>query len=248
MFYYDSQGNGVWGLPGTPPLGIQPVLQYGYAAQIAPTAAQISPPDLYAADPTGKLPMLMSYQFSVQNKLPFGIVLDTAFVGSQSRHLQDNRNLNYVPYGTAFLPSALDPTQAAPTLLGNNILLNQNLRQLKGFSDINLYESAANGNYNSLQISVQKRAGRLFMGLAYTQSKFMTTAPGDTNFVRVDSNTRQAYYDASSNDRPHNFVLNYVYNVPGAGKNFLTKALLNDWQISGVTLFQTGAPFTPGFS
>ena len=248
MYYDRFQGNRVFDFVRNPPLGLQPSLQYGYASQISPTAAQISPPTLYAADPTGKLPMLMSYQFSIQNKLPFGIALDTAFVGSQSRHLQDNRNLNYVPYGAAFLPSALDPTQAAPSLLGNNILLNQNLRGLKGFSDINLYESAANGNYNSLQISAQKRVGRFFMGLSFTQSKFLTTAPADTNFVRVDSNTRQAYYGPSTNDRPQNFVFNYVYEVPGIGKNLLTKALLNDWQISGVTIFQTGAPFTPGFA
>jgi len=223
MFYDRFQGNRVFDFVRNPPLGIQPTLQYGFAQQISPTAAQIAPPTLYAADPSGKLPMLMSYQFSIQNKLPFGIVLDTAYVGSQSRHLQDNRNLNYVPYGATFLPSALDPTQSAPTLLGNNILLNQNLRPLRGFSDINLYESSATGNYNSLQISAQKRVGNLFLGLAFTQSKFLTTASGDTNFVRIDSNTRQAYYGPSSNDRPQNFSLNYVYNVPERGRNPLTK-------------------------
>lgn len=247
IFYDRFQGNRVFDFVRNPPLGIQPTLQYGYAADISPTAAQIGPPTLYAADPTGKLPMLMSYQFSIQNKLPFGITLDTAYVGSQSRHLQDNRNLNYVPYGAAFQPSALDPTQAAPTLLGNNILLNQNLRNLRGFSDINLYEGAATGNYNSLQISAQKRAGRLFFGLSYTQSKFLTTANGDTNFVRVDSNTRKAYYGPSSLDRPQNFVFNYVYNFPDKGKSYLTKAIMNGWQLSGVTTLQSGAPFTPGF-
>lgn len=248
VFYDRFQGNRVFDFVRNPPLGIQPTLQYGYASDISPTAAQIAPPTLYAADPTGKLPMLMSYQFSIQNKLPFGMTLDTAYVGSQSRHLQDNRNLNYVPYGAAFQPSALDPTQAAPTLLGNNILLNQNLRPLKGFSDINLYEGAATGNYNSVQFSLQKRTGHLFLGVAYTQSKFLTTAQGDTNFVRVDSNTRQAYYGPSSNDRPQNFVFNYVYNVPDKGRTYLTKAALNGWQISGITTFQSGAPFTPGFA
>lgn len=248
IFYDRFQGNRVFDLVRNPPLGIQPTLQYGYAANISPSSAQIAPPTLYAADPTGKLPMLMSYQFSIQNKLPFGMTLDTAFVGSQSRHLQDNRNLNYVPYGAAFQPSALDPTQAAPSLLGNNILLNQNLRPYKGFSDINLYEGSTTGNYNSVQFSLQKRAGRLFLGLSYTQSKFLTDAQGDTNYVRVDSNTHAAYYGPSSNDRPQNFVFNYVYNVKDFGKSHLTKAILNGWQISGITTFQTGAPFTPGFA
>lgn len=248
IFYDRFQGNRVFDFVRNPPLGIQPALQYGYASQISPTAAQISPPTLYAADPTGKLPMLMSYQFSIQNKLPFGVLLDTAFVGSQSRHLQDNRNLNYVPYGAAFQPSALDPTQSAPTLLGNNIVLDQNLRPLKGFSNINLYEGATTGNYNSLQISARKSVGRLFMGVSFTQSKFLTTALGDTNFVRVDGNTRAAYYAPSSNNRPQNFALNYVYNLPDAGRNTFSKLALNGWQVSGVTIFQSGAPFTPGFA
>jgi hypothetical protein len=248
VFYDRFQGNRVFDFVRNPPLGIQPTLQFGYAQDISPTAAQIAPPTLYAADPTGKLPMLMSYQLSIQNKLPFGVTLDTAYVGSQSRHLQDNRNLNYVPYGAAFQPSALDPTQSAPTLLGNNILLNQNLRPLKGFSDINLYEGSTTGNYNSLQFTAQKRAGRLFMGLSYTWSKFLTDAQSDTNFVRVDSNTKAAYYGPSNYDRPQNFVLNYVYNVPDYGKSWFTKAALNGWQVSGITTFQSGTPFTPGFA
>lgn len=248
IFYDRFQGNRVFDFVRNPPLGIQPTLQYGYAQDISPTAAQVAPPTLYAADPTGKLPMLMSYQFSIQNKLPLGLTLDTAYVGSQSRHLQDNRNLNYVPYGAAFQPSALDPTQSAPTLLGNNILLSQNLRNLKGFSDINLYEGSATGNYNALQFNLQKRAGRLFLGLSYTWSKFLTDAQSDTNYVRVDSNTKAAYYGPSNYDRPQNFVLNYVYNVPELGKSWFTKAALNGWQISGITTFQSGTPFTPGFA
>ncbi len=247
--YYDRfQGNRVFDFVRNPPLGLQPSLQYGYASQISPASALIAPPTLYAADPTGKLPMLMSYQFSIQNKLPFGVILDTAFVGSQSRHLQDNRNLNYTPYGAAFQPSALDPTQGVPSLLGNNILLDQNLKPLRGFSNINLYEGATSGNYNSLQVTAQKTVGHLFFQMAYTWSRFFTNAPGDTNFVRVDSNTNEAYYGPSGNDRPENLALSYVYSIPDKGHSKFMQTLINGWQLSGVTAFQYGAPFTPGYS
>jgi hypothetical protein len=215
---------------------------------ISPTSALLSPPTEYAADPTGKLPMLMSYQFSIQSKLPFGVTLDTAYVGSLSRHLQDNRNLNYTPYGAAFQPSAFDSSQPTTTLLGNNIVLDQNLKPYRGISNINLYEGSTGGNYNSLQVSAQKSVGHLFFQLAYTWSRFFTNAPGDTNFVRVDGNTNAAYYAPSSNDRPENFVFNYVYNVPNKGESRFMKAVINDWQISGVTTLQYGAPFTPGYS
>ena len=122
------------------------------------------------------------------------------------RHLQDNRNLNYVPYGAAFLPQNQDPTLNPNARLGSSALATQFLRPLRGIGNINLYESAATGNYKALQVSLNRRAGRLFLGVAYTWSKDLTTAPVDTSFVRPDQFTRQAYYGPSANDRRHNFA------------------------------------------
>jgi hypothetical protein len=249
IFYDRYQGNRVFDFVRNPPLGIQPVLNFGYAADINPSSALLSPPDFYAADPEGKIPTVYEYTFGVQTKLPSGIVLDTAYVGSLSRHLQDNRNLNYVPFGAAFQPQNQDPTLNPNALLGSSALPSQFLRLLRGIGNINLYEAAATANYNSLQVSANRRAGRLFMGLAYTWSKFLTTASGDTNFVRPDQYTRMAYYGPSSNDRRHNFAFNYVYELPTlSGKSALARAVLGGWQISGVTRFMSGSPYGIGYS
>ena len=184
--YYDRfQGNRVFDFVRNPPLGIQPVLNYGYVNQINPASALLSPPDFYAADPVGKIPTVYNYQFGVQTKLPSQMVLDVAYVGALFRHLQDNRNLNYVPYGAAFQPQNQDPTISSSVLGGASLPANF-MRPLRGIGNINLYESAATGNYNSLQVSVNRRVGHLFLGLAYTWSKDLTTASGDTNFVRPD--------------------------------------------------------------
>jgi hypothetical protein len=247
--YYDRfQGNRVFDFVRNPPLGIQPVLNYGYASQINPASALLSPPDFYAADPVGKIPTVYNYQFGVQTKLPSQIVLDVAYVGAQFRHLQDNRNLNYVPYGAAFLPQNQDPSISS-SLPGGAALSSNFLRPLRGIGNINLYESAATGNYNSMQVSVNRRVGHLFLGLAYTWSKDLTTASGDTNFVRPDQFTRQAYYGPSGNDRRHNFALNYVYDLPffEHRRGFLNAAFAG-WQISGVTRFMSGSPFGIGYS
>ena len=248
--YYDRyQGNRVFDFVRNPPLGIQPVLNYGLINTISPTSALLSPPDFYAADPPGKIPTVYNYTFGLQSKLPFGLVLDTSYVGALFRHLQDNRNLNYVPFGAAFQPQNQDPTLSSTALLGNSALPAQFLRQYRGIGNINLYEAAATGNYNSLQVSVDRRVGHLFLGSAYTWSKDLTTASGDTNFVRPDQFTRAAYYGPSSNDRRQNFALNYVYDLPMMAKmNAVTKAVLGGWQISGVTRFMTGTPYNPGYS
>jgi hypothetical protein len=249
MYYDRYQGNRVFDFVRNPPLGIQPVMNFGLASQINPTTALLSPPDFYAADQPGKLPMVTNFTFGVQTKLPWGMVLDTAYVGALFRHLQDNRNLNYVPYGAAFLPQNQDPTLTS-SLPGGAALLSQFLRPLRGIGNINLYEGSATGNYNSLQVSLSRRMSRnLFFGLAYTWSKDLTTASGDTNFVRPDQFTRQAYYGPSGNDRRNNFVINYVYDLPRLEHyNVVERFLLGGWQISGVATFQSGSPFGIGYS
>jgi Carboxypeptidase regulatory-like domain/TonB-dependent Receptor Plug Domain len=248
--YYDRfQGNRVFDFVRNPPLGIQPTLTYGFMKDINPTSALLSPPSFYAADPTGKLPDSYNFTLGVQRTLPARIQLDVAYVGNLTRHLQDNRNLNYVPYGATFLPQNQDATLAASSTPGATALLSQFLRPYRGIGDITLYESAATGNYNALQVTSNRRVGQLFLGLSYTWSKNLTTATGDTNAVRVDQYTRQAYYGPSGNDRRNMFALNYVYNLPTlAGKNGFERAILGGWQVSGVTSFISGAPYSPSFS
>lgn len=249
--YYDRfQGNRVFDFVRNPPETVQPVLQFGYAQNIDPSNVLLAPPNLYAADPPGKVPTTYSYQFSVQTRLPWNMMLDTAYVGSMGRHLQDNRNLNPVPYGAYFQSQNQDPTLVAANpnaLLGNNALLPQFLRPLRGFGQIALYESAATANYNSMQISLNKRySSGLVFGLNYTWSRAMTTAQSDTTWVRADQFTRQAEYAPANFDRRHVFTMNYVWSVPRmrAGNAF-TRAFTNGWQLSGVTAITSGAPFTP---
>ena len=252
--YYDRfQGNRVFDFVRNPPETVQPTLQFGYAQNIDPKNVLLAPPNLYAADPSGKVPTTYSFQFSIQQRLPWAILLDTAYVGTQGRHLQDNRNLNPVPYGADFLPQNQDPTLVAANpsaLAGNNALLSQFLRPLRGFGQIALYESAATSNYHALQLNASKRfGGGLFFGAAYTWSRAMTNAQADGTWVRADQYTRQADYGPANYDRRHVLAINYVYAIPTFEKNnAFMRALTGGWQISGVTQISTGSPFTPSFS
>jgi hypothetical protein len=89
----------------------------------------------------------------------------------------------------------------------------------------------------------------VFVGMSYTWSKDLTTASGDTNFVRPDQFTKMAYYGPSGNDRRHNLAINYVIDLPRlAHENIVTRAILGGWQVSGVSVFQSGSPFGIGYS
>ena len=171
-----------------------------------PATAMISPPTAVAVDPTGKVPTTYSYQFSVQKRLPLSMILDVAYVGSASRHQQDNRNLNWSPFGTTFTAAATDPTAgtgctgcSAALGAGRPLEATPSRRtswpRMLGYGNINLYESAATANYNSLQVQVQRRAAKgLFLGVSYTWSKAMATSlsggTNDNSFVRPDQYNR----------------------------------------------------------
>jgi len=250
MYHDRFQGNRVFDFVRNPPLGLQPTLTYGLMQNINPTNALLSPPSEYAADPTGVIPSSYNFTFGVQRSLPSMIALDVAYVGNLTRHLQDNRNLNYIPYGTTFQPQNQDPTLAASTIPGATALLQQFVAPYRGISDsIALYEGGATGNYNALQVSANRRVGGLFLGVNYTWSKNLTTATSDTSYVRADQFTHMAYYGRSGNDRRQAFVMNYVYTLPTLrGANALEKSVLGGWQVSGVTTFMSGSPYSPGFS
>jgi hypothetical protein len=256
--YYDRiQGNRIFDMVTNPPESVSPTLNQNLVSSIDPKNVLLGPPSLAVSDPTGKIPTTYSYNLSVQGRLPWEMTLDVAYVGSQSRHLQDNKNLNYNAFGQCFLPQNQDPQLVAASpnaLLGNNCLPANLLKPYQGYNSINLYESQATANYNSMQIQLQRRASKgLFVGLAYTWSKALSDAQsGGTNdnaFVRPDQFNKLANYGPQSFDRRQLLAINYVYTVPNFVRgNEVTRLFTNGWQWSGVTQAMTGSPFTPGFS
>jgi hypothetical protein len=54
----------------------------------------------------------------------------------------------------------------------------------------------------------------------------------------------------ASFDRTHNLVINYVYDLPKAGRylgdHWLVKGVLDNWQLSGISQFISGTPFELG--
>ena len=256
--YYDRiQGNRIFDMVTNPPESVSPTLNQNLVSSINPANVLLGPPSLAMSDPTGKIPTTYSYNFSVQARLPWSMALDVAYVGSQSRHLQDNKNLNYNAFGQCFLPQNQDPQlQAAnPTaLLGNNCLPANLLKPYQGYNSINLNQSEATANYNALQVNLQRRFSKgLFLGAAYTWSKALGTSlsggTNDNSFVRPDQYNQEANYAPASFDRRQLLAINYVYSTPNFVKgNRFSRLFTDGWQVSGVTQAMTGSPFTPGFS
>lgn len=250
IFYDRFQGNEIFDELTNPPTTFQPQLVNGLISQINPATALLAPSSLTGLDYNGKFPTVMNFNFGIQTELPFRFVLDTAYVGSQSRHLLDKINLNAIPYGATFLPQNQDPTKNPKAQLGSSAYDANFLRPFPGYGDIAIHREGSSANYNSLQVSVNRRfSGGFFFGLAYTWSKALGITSADGDYVRIDQYNRLANYGPLSFDRTHTFVLNSIYNLPSFFKhNAVGHLLLDGWQMSGVFTYQTGSPFSVGFS
>jgi hypothetical protein len=237
--YYDRyQGNRTFAMTNNPPNSVPARVTFGLASELNPQTALIGPPSVRSFDPNGEVPTVYNYSVGIQTKLPLEFVLDTAYVGSLSRHLQAQINLNAIPYGALFRPENVGITDA------------NFIRPFMGFSDITYFKADATANYNSLQVSLNRRmASSLFFGLAYTWSKALTTASGDGDFTRIDEFNRKANYALASFHRAHNLAVNWVYDIPTPFRdNRALRLALGGWQLSGIYQYMTGAPDTIGFS
>jgi hypothetical protein len=254
MFYDRPQGNVVFDLLTNPPTTLAPTFNFGQISQVGSGPALLAPPALVAYDRKGKSPTSYSFNMGVQQKLPFESVLDVSYVGSVGSHLLQRRNINAPQYGAAYQAGNQDPTTAFNSN-GSSALLVDFLRPYQGFGNISYIEPASSSNYHSLQMSLNRRFSKgLLLGVTHTWSKALGTQgadlPGINSFgaPRTDTNNRLANYGPQDFDRRHNFNINWVYELPKATRNRSLGLALNDWQISGIYRYQTGAPYNVGFT
>jgi len=113
-----------------------------------------------------------------------------------------------------------------------------------GYGNVVRLEDTANSSYHALQVSARRTIGDLQVSLAYTYSHSI-----DDSSDRFD-NTFVNSYDISTNrgpsnfDQRHNFALSYIYSLPFFKQSGFMHNVLGGWQISGITVAQTGQPFS----
>ena len=214
-------------------------------ADLLASPFRVSPPGVTSIQRDFRPPTVYNWSLGIQQNVGFGTVLDVAYVGNVGRRLMQRRSLNALPYGTRFLPGSIDSTSGSP--LPDNFL-----RPNPGYADIQYIELAGSSNYHSLQSQITKRFSKgLQFGASWTWSKAMTIVNGNGDAVNPYLNYRVRNYGKASFDRTHNFVLNYLYDVPklsNVWKNQVSKAVFDNWQVSGLTTFTSGAPLGIGYS
>ena len=244
MFKDRVQGNITYNESGNAPVTQSPTIYYTNFAAISQGASQglinaVAGPSsisqIYGSNP---LPSIMNFNLGIQRQMG-SMVFDAAYVGSLNRHLPLTINLNPIPMFARFQPQ-------------NAGLTDNFLRPYQGYANITSTQFIGTSNYNSLQLSMRRRMSHgLQFGAAYTLSKALGTASADGDGISSYFSPRSRNYGPLNFNRTQTMSINYLYDLPRVGEKLHWKPAswaLDNWQLSGITTFQTGSPFTPGFS
>lgn len=229
-----------------PPNVLQPTATYTTMQGLLSTPLRLSPQGVTGIQRKFRPPTVYNWSYGIQQNIGFGTVLDVAYVGNVGRRLMQRRSLNATPYGTNFLPSSIDSTTGTTPLPVNF------LRPIQGYADIQYAEFAGTSNYHSLQTQINKRFSKgLTFGVAHTWGKALTLVDGNNAAVNPFIDYRVRNYGKAGFDRTHNLVVNYIYSLPKLSRtwsNFVTRHVLDNWDVSGITTFTSGAPSGIGYS
>ncbi len=159
-----------------------------------------------------------------------------SYAGSQTHHIQWF-------FGDFNVPAVQVPN--VPT---------QNQRPYQPWATINSTRSGGSQNFEQLQLELTKRFTKGFMfqaEYAWTRSLDNVESSGgpqNPNFPGLD-------YGNSTGIRRHTLVFHYVYELPfGRGRQFLpgigkvADGVIGGWQLSGISNYYTGTPFSVSFS
>ena len=189
----------------------------------------------------------------MQHKLWHAIILDLAYVGSKSKDLLRQAQINaraarrHVPAAEPGPDAARRARRRARRRCPTDLL-----RPYQGYGDIRMWDYSGYSNYHALQTvdqpPVRQRVHvlgllRVEQGARHRQRRLQPRA----SRTRATRRPARVDYSYADYDRPHNFVVNFVYQTPKVASGVLG-VLANDWQISGIYRWTSGRPYAISFS
>jgi hypothetical protein len=227
---------------GNPPVTLNRTIYYSTIDKV-PTFANIAAITPIAPQATiGKQPVEENYNgsFMIQQKVPFGTVVEAAYVFNLSKHTWITHQLNNVPLFSEYNPAYNNQTvDYLPANTSGKALNDNYFRPIAGLGALTYNDLSGNSSYNSLQVSVRRAmTRRLSYGLAYTFSKTMTAYGGYPTTASPYFTDKARNYGPSYSPTPHVLAVNYIYELPNPGQKTGFKPLgwvTDHWTISGIT-------------
>ena len=191
------------------------------------TAPQLPIP-MTGSDLVNKVPVVYSWNFTVEHMFFNDTLVSAGYVGNRGHHFPINSDLNQPAIGTFTNPANAGINQAA-------------LRPYPGIGGAMTTLQQGNSKYDSLQVSVQKRLSKgLQYSVAYTYSKAFDMADNIYSVVTDTYNPKYNWQLAGFN-QTNALILTWVYELPieRHASSWLGKAV-GGWMVSGNAGFQSG--------
>jgi len=211
------------------------------------------------------------YSVSLQQTLPYKMVLTAAFVGSEGRNLFLRSVANRIlPGQTSIVDGTTLPLGVGVinrTNAGGRVIAVNTVREFSivsgtssvqnPFAEIDDKTSGGHDSYRGLQMSLSRRlSSNLTLNSQYTFSRSFGNTSG-SNEARTAANNARALsefdYDNGYNnfDVRHTFNLSALYDLPfGKGKKYdfggAGNAILGNWEIGTILNARSGVPLEIG--
>ncbi len=230
-------------------------------------AAAPTPQNLNAVPSSFTPTQIQSYSLTLEHQIKSNLVGTLAYAGSQTRHLTSGvgggNDINWpLEVSAPSVSGCLPSDQPSASSYEFDPCLNAGAssadytRPYQGYSTINNQFDKGSANYNSLQSSVNYRAGGSQFSLAYTWSKTLATVAGHgagstTSQGSGPQNPRDwaAEYGPPSYDFTNALSATWVYAIPFfAHSSKPLKFTLGDWSLGGLFQHQSGFALSPGIS
>lgn len=198
-----------------------------------------------------RTPYTESYNLTISQRTPWHSVLEVQYAGNQSHDLLTNSNisnLDNIPLGAFFGPDPLTGVVNSPW--ASNFPTND-YYPYHNYTSLQLVAHDSRQNYNAAIVSWQKQSGPVTFTLNYTFSKVLGIRDGETNNGNGNGNAVDPYninanYGVLAYDHTHIFNAAYVWNLPRPiHDNKFLAGVVNGWELSGITQWQSGAPIQP---
>jgi hypothetical protein len=207
-----------------------------------------------------KVPNTQQWNLTIQRSLGKNWVLEVGYVGTHAVHLRETRTSIQASLASPSNPiilsgancdgSVIDPSASCPITIdtAGNGAARSNNAGINGYGGFQLFANDAYSHYHSLQTTLSRRWGKGYFQGAYTWSKSTdATSSGNTalNTAFNDETDLKNSRGLSDFDRTHRLVVSYRYDLPFfASAEGIKKAALSGWAISGISIFQSGSPFS----
>jgi hypothetical protein len=207
-------------------------------------------------------PYVQSWNLSVERELFRNTTLEVNYIGTHSLHLLDRRNISQ-PFGIPAASLAFCQTQDATGAFVNLTQAPCTQASRLPYPNFNGFyinsDWHGRAHYNAMNVKFEHRAGDLAVTGVFTWAKSFDDksaaagvgATGEGFQGTMDNHHPELDYGPSDFDVDHRFVASYVYSLPiGRGKKVLggvgraADLLLGGWELTGITTFQTGFPYS----